>query len=125
MPDAPLTIEIDKEETFHVSVSAHKQSFRYNIDRYSPDGNGGFLPPTRLASGLTENRTRVGTGAELEGSMIYVTVSQGGNTEVSWYEIVVRLVIERENHVYEDVKTWRIPPGLDSGEDRFFAVVLT
>jgi hypothetical protein len=123
MPGETRIVEIDKDDIFHVSVSAHVQSFRYLIDRYAPDGSGGFLAGQRIGRGDNGHSQWLGKGADIEGSMVRVAVTHGGHTETSIFEIVVRLLIERSSDMFEDVGSWRIKPGLDSGEYSFVTLL--
>lgn len=123
MADETQVVEIDKDEDFHVSVSAYKQSFQYEIHCYRPDGKGGFLPGQRIGEGDNEHKQWLGKGVDLEGTKVRVAVTQGGNTTVSKYEIVVRLSVERAPDVRKDVGTWRIKPGLDSGVYSFVTLL--
>lgn len=113
--DDTQIIEIDKTDIFHVSVSAHIQSFKYLIDRYKPNEQGGFDGGQRIGRGDNGHSQWLGTGADLEGSKVRVAVTHGGQTAVSIYEIIVRLSVERTTGVLEEVKLWRVEPGLDSG----------
>lgn len=122
MADDVQIIEIDKDDTFHISVSAHIQSFRYLIDRYLPDGKGGFKDGQRIGRGDNAHSQWLGKGADIEGAKVRVAVTHGGNTAVSMYEIVVRLTVERSSDVMEDVGTWRIKPGLASGDYSFMVL---
>ena len=111
MADIEETIEIDKDENFYVSVSAHKQSFIYEIVQFPSEGAAG----RQIGTGSNDHRQWVGKGAAIEGTFIQICVTQGGDTPISVAEIVVRLQIERGPNLFKDCGTWRIPPGQPSG----------
>jgi len=115
MPTNPYVVQIDPDEVFHVSVSAFIQSFKYFIDLYKPDGNGGFLAGQRIGRGDNTHTQWLGRGIDLDGSKVRIAVTHGGQTELSKYDIDVRLEVERDEDVFEDVGSWRIKPGLESG----------
>ena len=123
MADETQVVEIDKEDSFQVSVSAHIQSFQYVIHCYRPDGNGGFLPGQKIGEGDNAHSQWLGKGVDIEGTKVRVAVTHGGHTTVSKYEIVVRLSVERGSDVHEDVGSWRIKPGLDSGVYSFVTLL--
>ena len=116
MPSTTQMIEVGTDDIFYVSVSAHVQSFHYEIHLHRPDGDGGLQDGVNIGRGDGQHRQRIGSGAELHGAGVEVCVAHLGNTETSQYEIVARLTVQRGSQMLEDVKTWRIHPGLPTGD---------
>ena len=118
MIDIRKPIPIDDSDMLRITVSAHIQSFTYDIKRYLPDGNGGFQPGHLVALGDDETPRCDVAGATLHGARVKVCTTHGGHTETSQYEIRVDFQIERSSGELEGLTTLRIAPGLESGEYR-------
>lgn len=116
MTDITQAIEIDSDDRYRVSLSAHIQSFYYEIRLYPPDGAGGFKPGQVIGYGDSAHSQWIGTGAEIEGARVQVCVTHGGNTATSVSDIIVNLDLERSPGVVEHLHTWKINKGLSSGE---------
>ncbi|HEX8572895.1 MAG TPA: hypothetical protein VF759_09100 [Allosphingosinicella sp.] len=116
MTDITQAIEIDQDDKYRVSVSAHIQSFNYEIRLYPPDGEGGFKDGHVIGYGDGAHSQWIGTGAEIEGALVQVCVTHGGNTANSVSDIIVQLDLERSPGVVEHLHTWTIHKGLASGE---------
>jgi hypothetical protein len=115
MTDITKAIPVDDDDVLHVSISAHIQTFRYDVTRYLPDGEDGYQDGEPIAWGDNAHSQWLGKGADIRNALIKLCVTHGGQTPTSQYEIVVRLQLERSPGLVEDLTTFRIAPGLATG----------
>lgn len=109
------TIESLPDDRIHVSLAAHAQGFRYDITLYMPNGAGGFSDGQVVGSGENAHTQWIGIGSAVAGALAKVCVASSGGLP-SRNEIVVRLQLERESGLFEDLHIWRIAPGLPAGD---------
>jgi hypothetical protein len=118
MSEISREITVADDDIFHVSVSARAQSLTYDLTRYVPDGNGGFLNGQLIGWGGDSHNQWLGKGSDLRGSLVKVCAGYVGDAGVSQFEIIVRIHLERYSGVLEDHATIRIPPGLPVGHHK-------
>lgn len=120
--DITKAITLADGDELNVSISAYRQSFQYDVTRYPPDAAGDHVAEEMLARRSDREPEWSGAAQDIRGYCIKVCVTQGGETELSEYEILARFQIRRASGAVDELPVLQIAPGLPAGNYRWLTL---